>query len=166
MKGIFCTISLLVLVLAKVFSQSALVERYNCSILNMSGGLPNNFVDDIYPDSNGFIWISTHGGGLVRYDGYAYQYFGVGNQGISLESNTCRNVYEDNFHRLWIAFEEGVEVLDLETLEPANLKCTTNVLSRKLKLLMGENCIRVYKDAYSGGIPFTYSGDIRSLNCC
>ena len=147
MKGIFCTISLLVLVLAKVFSQSALVERYNCSILNMSGGLPNNFVDDIYPDSNGFIWISTHGGGLVRYDGYAYQYFGVGNQGISLESNTCRNVYEDNFHRLWIAFEEGVEVLDLETLEPANLKCTTNVLSRKLKLLMGENCIRVYKDS-------------------
>lgn len=147
MKSICCTIFLLVIVSYQCLSQNTLVERYNCSILNMSCGLPNNFVDDIYMDHNGFIWISTRGGGLVRYDGYDYQYFGVGNQGISLRSNSCRNVYEDGFHRLWIAFEEGIEVLDLETLEPVQLKCTTSTLAREMNALMKENGIRVYKDS-------------------
>jgi ligand-binding sensor domain-containing protein/AraC-like DNA-binding protein len=147
MKDIFCTLFFFILAFCQGFSQNAFTEQYNCSVLNMSGGLPNNFVDDIYTDSNGFVWISTHGGGLVRYDGYTYQYFGVGNQGINLSSNSCKNVYEDNFHRLWIAFEEGVEVIDLETLYPVNLKCTTHALSKELKVLMGENCIRVYKDS-------------------
>ena len=77
--------------------------KSNASYLNMTGGLPSNFVDDIYADSYGFMWIATHGGGLVRYDGYAYRYFGVGNDGMSLRSNTCHNMVEDKFHRLWIS---------------------------------------------------------------
>ena len=69
----------------------------------MAAGMPNNFADDIFQDSYGFIWISTHGGGLVRYDGFNYMNFNLGSSGISLRSNSCRNVYEDHFKRLWIA---------------------------------------------------------------
>ncbi len=176
MKSICCTIFLLVIVSYQCLSQNTLVERYNCSILNMSCGLPNNFVDDIYMDHNGFIWISTRGGGLVRYDGYDYQYFGVGNQGISLRSNSCRNVYEDGFHRLWIAFEEGIEVLDLETLEPVQLKCTTSTLAREMNALMKENGIRVYKDskgsiwfltrAHFCRVRFDRNGNVCDLKFC
>jgi ligand-binding sensor domain-containing protein len=48
-----------------VTAQGMLAEHYNVQYLNMNAGLPNNFVDDIYNDSYGFVWISTHGGGLV-----------------------------------------------------------------------------------------------------
>lgn len=46
-----------------------MLGKYNMSTLNMASGMPNNFADDIFQDSYGFVWICTHGG-LVRYDGY------------------------------------------------------------------------------------------------
>ena len=46
-------------------------NRYNVSILDMSSGLPHNWVNSVYEDSRGFIWVATYGGGLVRYDGYS-----------------------------------------------------------------------------------------------
>ena len=97
------------------WAQGGLPSRYNVSYLNMAAGMPNNFADDIFQDSYGFVWISTHGGGLVRYDGFNFMNFGLGSVGISLRSNSCRNVCEDPFKRLWVAFEEGPQVLDLNT---------------------------------------------------
>ena len=47
-----------------------LTDRYNLTYLDLSNGLPHNHVNDIFKDSSGFLWISTYGGGLVRYDGY------------------------------------------------------------------------------------------------
>ena len=86
------------------WAQGGLPSRYNVSYLNMAAGMPNNFADDIFQDSYGFVWISTHGGGLVRYDGFNFMNFGLGAVGISLRSNSCRNVCEDPFKRLWVAF--------------------------------------------------------------
>ena len=65
-------ISLLVALIVSMgcIAQSYTTAKYNVSYLNMASGMPNNFADDIFQDSYGFIWISTHGGGLVRYDGY------------------------------------------------------------------------------------------------
>ena len=74
-----------------MYVQGQTLSRYNVSYLNMSAGMPNNFADDIYQDSNGFIWISTHGGGLVRYDGFTFMNFGFGSNGLRLRSNNCRN---------------------------------------------------------------------------
>ena len=34
-----------------------------------------------------------------------------------LPSNSCRNLCEDRFGRLWIAFNEGVNVLELNTMQ-------------------------------------------------
>ena len=50
-------------------------KRYHLDVLAMSNGLPSNFVDDIYQDSYGFIWVCTRAGGLIRYDGYTFDYF-------------------------------------------------------------------------------------------
>lgn len=50
-------------------------KRYHLDVLAMNNGLPSNFVDDIYQDSYGFVWVCSRAGGLVRYDGYTFDYF-------------------------------------------------------------------------------------------
>ncbi|MBO4964455.1 MAG: histidine kinase, partial [Prevotella sp.] len=110
------------------FAQGGLPGKYNMMNINMVSGMPSNFIDDIYQDSNGFMWFSTHGGGLVRYDGFSYLSFGVNGKGVQLRSNSSRNVYEDKFKRLWVAFEEGFQVMSLNTLQPVSPKCATKEL--------------------------------------
>lgn len=113
----------------------------------MAAGMPNNFADDIFQDSYGFVWISTHGGGLVRYDGFNYMNFNLGSSGISLRSNSCRNVYEDHFKRLWIAFEEGPQVLDLKTMQPVIPPCENEKVEAQLNKALKSLCTRMYCDA-------------------
>ena len=113
----------------------------------MAAGMPNNFADDIFQDSNGFIWVSTHGGGLVRYDGYSFVNFGLGTYGVSLRSNSCRNVYEDHFKRLWIAFEEGPQVLDLNTMQPVSPVCENENVKKTFEQVLKQPCNRMYCDA-------------------
>ena len=94
------------------FAGNLLTGRYNLTYLDLSNGLPHNHVNDIFMDSNGFLWISTYGGGLVRYDGY-----GVMEPRLDLNSKSCRSITEDNFHRLWVAFDEGINIIDLKTMK-------------------------------------------------
>ena len=129
------------------FAQGSLPSRFNVSYLNMAAGMPNNFADDIFQDSYGFVWISTHGGGLVRYDGFNYMNFSLGSSGISLRSNSCRNVYEDHFKRLWIAFEEGPQVLDLNTMQPVIPPCENEKVEAQLNKALKNLCTRMYCDA-------------------
>ena len=129
------------------FAQGSLPSRFNVSYLNMAAGMPNNFADDIFQDSYGFVWISTHGGGLVRYDGFNYMNFNLGSSGISLRSNSCRNVYEDHFKRLWIAFEEGSQVLDLKTMQPVIPPCENEKVEAQLNKALKNLCTRMYCDA-------------------
>ena len=129
------------------FAQGGLPSRFNVSYLNMAAGMPNNFADDIFQDSYGFVWISTHGGGLVRYDGFNYMNFNLGSSGISLRSNSCRNVYEDHFKRLWIAFEEGPQVLDLKTMQPVIPPCENGKVEAQLNKALKNLCTRMYCDA-------------------
>lgn len=129
------------------FAQGSLPSRFNVSYLNMAAGMPNNFADDIFQDSYGFVWISTHGGGLVRYDRFNYMNFNLGSSGISLRSNSCRNVYEDHFKRLWIAFEEGPQVLDLKTMQPIIPPCENKKVEAQLNKALKNLCTRMYCDA-------------------
>ena len=145
-RYIFSLIAALFITLSS-FAQGSLPSRFNVSYLNMAAGMPNNFADDIFQDSYGFIWISTHGGGLVRYDGFNYMNFNLGSSGISLRSNSCRNVYEDHFKRLWIAFEEGPQVLDLKTMQPVIPPCENEKVEAQLNKALKNLCTRMYCDA-------------------
>ena len=145
-RYILSIISILFITLSS-FAQGSLPSRFNVSYLNMAAGMPNNFADDIFQDSYGFVWISTHGGGLVRYDGFNYMNFNLGSSGISLRSNSCRNVYEDHFKRLWIAFEEGPLVLDLKTMQPIIPPCENEKVEAQLNKALKNLCTRMYCDA-------------------
>ncbi|MBM6992335.1 MAG: helix-turn-helix domain-containing protein [Prevotella sp.] len=125
---------------------ASFAERFNVSYLNMGNGLPSNFVDDIYEDGHGFIWIATHGGGLMRYDGYTYYYMGAGHSDISFQSNYCRNVYEDSHRRLWVSFDEYTDVIDLRTMRMTTPPCASRQIENKLKQVLKERSMRVFCD--------------------
>ncbi|MGI6233580.1 MAG: two-component regulator propeller domain-containing protein, partial [Prevotella sp.] len=86
----------------------------------------------------GFVWMCTHDGGVVRYDGYDYHSFGVGNTAMPLLSNSSRHITEDAHRRLWISFDEGTQVLDLQTLLPVIPKTADSRLAAKLKSVLAE----------------------------
>ena len=99
--------------IANMAQTTVLTDRYNSSFLDLSNGLPHNNVSALFTDSNGFLWIGTYGGGLVRYDGY-----GMYSPALGLGSLSCKSIAEDPFKRLWVAFDEGTCVIDLRTMLP------------------------------------------------
>lgn len=96
-------------------AQSAFNDNYLVNYISMSEGLPANFVDYIYKDSYGFIWVATSGGGLSRFDGNDFLSLTT-HSTPHLRSNFVTCMTEDNFRRLWIASENGLDILDLGTM--------------------------------------------------
>lgn len=113
MKRITTIIFACVLSLTVWASGNILTERYNLSYINLENGLPHNNVSSLFTDSNGFLWIATYGGGLVRYDGY-----GMMTPTLGLKSLSCKSIAEDRFKRLWVTFDEGTDIIDLHTMLP------------------------------------------------
>ena len=83
--------------------------------LSRENGLPDQDVNGIFFDSKGYAWISTFGGGLVRYDGDSFISFSEKNGSKSIGDivSQCR---EDRFGRLWVPSAGGLDVLDLKSL--------------------------------------------------
>lgn len=125
-----------------------LTERYNVSYLDLRNGLPHNNVSSILADSNGFIWISTYGGGLVRYDGY-----GMMQPLMNLNSNSCKSISEDRFKRLWVAFDEGTDVIDLTTMSGIRLSS----FPEEMRQLLAASSTKTYCDALGRIWLITYS---------
>ena len=121
-------------------------ESYISSRLDMDSGLPSNFVDDIFRDDAGFIWVATSGGGLCRYD---WQFLSVNSTvtGSSLKSPFVIKVAEDPFRRLWIASTGGLDVLDMN---PMRLEFPSSPL---LEEISSEYCSHVTTDG-NGSIWF------------
>ncbi len=77
------------------------------SHLTSADGLPVNFIEDIYQDSRGFIWIGTSDG-LSKYDGYTITtYKHDADNPNSLSNNHISAITEDENGRLWLATEGG-----------------------------------------------------------
>ena len=83
--------------------------------LSRENGLPDQDINGIYFDSIGYAWLSTFGGGLVRYDGDSFIRFTekTDPEFISDFVNRC---CEDGFGRLWIPCAGGMNILDLKSL--------------------------------------------------
>ncbi len=95
-------------------AQGSFASGYNFTYVTMDHGLQSNFIDDLYKDSRGFLWIATNGGGLSRYDGYDFVQYTTNTPGCKLRSNFTRNICEDALGRLWITSENGIDILDLQ----------------------------------------------------
>ena len=102
------------------------MERYNVTYLTIDEGLPYNSVEDIVKDSYGFLWIASSSEGITRYDGYEYISFNMGTERAKLRSNFIHKLCEDRFGRLWIASEEGIDIIDLKQLVNTQIPDATN----------------------------------------
>ncbi|MDR0940584.1 MAG: response regulator [Mediterranea sp.] len=111
-------IPLLLLLATYPHAQERYADRCDITYITMANGLPHDFVDDLYKDSRSFLWVSTAGGGLARYDGYDFVDYNSNTPHCPLKSNFIRNVCEDAYQRLWVASEGGTDIIDLRTLKP------------------------------------------------
>ena len=151
-------------------AQERFTDQYNVSYITMDDGLPHNFIDDIYKDTRGFLWISTAGGGLSRYDGYEFIHFNPNTSHCKLKSNFILNVYEDTFQRLWIVSEGGTDIIDLLTLQPI----IPNDPKGLLTILLNQPAYTVIRDSQNSiwlqcgnalhRITFNTKGDVESLS--
>lgn len=151
-------------------AQEHFADRYNVSYITMDDGLPHNFIDDIYKDTRGFLWISTAGGGLSRYDGYEFIHFNPNTPHSKLKSNFIHNVYEDRFHRLWIVSEGGTDIIDLSTLQSVIPNDPKGLLPRFINhptyivILDSQGCIWLQCDNALHRITFDAEGGIDTLS--
>lgn len=143
MRPVFVAIACILCLYMPTLKAQTLDGGSNLTVLDMHAGLPHNFVNDIYEDSRGFVWVATYGGGLARYDGYGFMYLGFGNRNISLHSNSCRHMVEDKFNRLWVSFDEGTDVIDLNTYQKADIKSK----SIDLQKILNQASATVYRDS-------------------
>ena len=123
---------------SSIVHANILTERYNVSYIDLSNGLPHNNVNCIFVDSGGFLWVATYGGGLVRYDGY-----GMMMPQMWLNSNSCKSIAEDRFRRLWVAFDEGTNIINLNTMAGV----APESLSEPVRKLLAEPSTKTYCDA-------------------
>lgn len=148
------------------YAQEAFSSRYNFTYITMDNGIADNYIDHIYKDSQGFLWFSTGGGGIARYDGYEFINFNTSSEWAKLKSNFIREVCEDDFDRLWIVSEAGIDVLCLSSFRIVELKNGGELFDS----ILNNPSIAITKDCdgalwlCSGGtiykIVFDDSGDI------
>lgn len=87
--------------------------------LSRDNGFPDPDINGIYFDSIGYAWISTFGGGLVRYDGDSFIRFTEKDDPDFL-SDFVDGCSEDGYGRLWVPTAGGINLLDLQTLSLAD----------------------------------------------
>lgn len=104
--------------------------NYNVSHITISDGLPHNFIDDLFMDSKGFVWISLGGGGLVRHDGHDFVKFSSGSAPTAISDDFVHNVVEDPYRRLWVATANGLDIIDLTTLSNVGIETVSTDMAR------------------------------------
>nr|WP_239059564.1 two-component regulator propeller domain-containing protein [Bacteroides sp. 224] len=150
-------------------AQEQFSSRYNTTYVTMENGLLHNFIDDIYKDSQGFLWFSTGGGGLSRYDGYEFVHYSINTSPVKLKSNFIRTVCEDNFSRLWIVSEGGTDILDLKKLQliipPKEHSAFTAILSQPIINVTKDSLGAIWLCGHSSlyKITFKTNGEVADI---
>ena len=148
---------LLTLVFAVVNTWSAWALDFCFRHLNTSNGLPNQQVEAIVQDADGYIWIGTRNG-LAKFDGYNVQtYYHQEGMAHSLIHNFVHGLFLDSKKNLWVATENGVSRYRSKTDDfqnYGNVKgyCTSFVETKDGRILTGHDKLFVYDkktDAFS-----------------
>lgn len=108
MKGAFLTVFF-------VFVQNYLFGQYRFSYLDIDDGLIENSVNDIFQDSEGYLWFATQDG-ISRYDGYTFKnYTFFGEDEKSLSDNFLWGIQEDSLGFIWACSRNGLNRIDKKT---------------------------------------------------
>ncbi len=89
-------------------------ESITFSYINETNGLPDNNVNCIFKDSEGFVWFGTRNG-LCRFDGYEIKVFRNTEDPNSISGNRILDIGEDTKGNLWIGtYKDGLNRYDKE----------------------------------------------------
>ena len=101
-KILFLILTLIVPVIGISQNRGIYFDHYDAL-----SGLPDDYIRDIAQDARGYIWIGTQSG-LVRYDGYRYKIYQLGNPKINRIARTdVITIYVDKSQNLWVTLSEN-----------------------------------------------------------
>lgn len=114
MRYLFCIIASLFS--GFLFSQS---KQLKFESFTTDDGLVSNYVDYVFVDSYGYLWVGTLDG-LNRYDGNSFTSYTQIPDSVSLNNNSIAYIYEDWDRQLWIGTMGGVNLYnrELDVVEP------------------------------------------------
>ncbi|WP_297518419.1 two-component regulator propeller domain-containing protein [uncultured Clostridium sp.] len=89
----------------------------NFNNITINEGLSQGSVDDIFQDSEGYMWFATNDG-LNRYDGYDFKVFkGDSNDVNTIWPGLVSCIVEDKFGALWVGTSGGLAKIDKKTFK-------------------------------------------------
>ena len=108
MKNIFT-----ILFLFYSFFMNSQISKKEFQFVNIKEGISKVGVSSIVQDNKGFIWISTLGAGLYKFDGIEYTSYKYRfKDSTSISSNRIKCSFLDSKNRLWIGTENGLNLYD------------------------------------------------------
>lgn len=132
---------------------------------------PQNTVQAIHQDSQGYIWVGTESG-LNRYDGKRIQNYKLGfNDNFTLTGKSINNITEDEQHNLWIATNNGLSLFSPNGTPEKN-KTLLAIADKINKSMASKNleCIKVLNNqkvvlGYRAGISIynLLTGTVKAL---
>lgn len=108
-----------ILFLCVVCSPFGVMSQHNYSFktFNQDNGIVDNYIECMYEDSRGFIWIGTRGG-LNRFDGHSFTRINLprmnSNSSLEVGQHYINALIEDSLRNLWIGTLAGVYVYNIE----------------------------------------------------
>ncbi len=154
-----------------IISMAIQAADFKFQHLNTSYGLPNQQVEAIVQDQDGYIWIGTRNG-LAKFDGYNVEtYYHVEGQYNSLVHNFVHGLFVDSKHRLWVSTENGVsryrpETDDFHSYYNVRGYCTSFVETNDGRVMTGYGQLFAYDEHVDSFlvIPSLNAGTIASLS--
>lgn len=109
-------------------SAQLLTDKLFFEHLTTEDGLSHNYVQSIYQDKDGFIWLGSDNG-LNRYDGQRIDIFSTNTQ-PTLGGNKIRRIIQDRDKNLWILHENGLDRMKYSTQQVKSFLYDKNQSSR------------------------------------
>lgn len=107
---------------------SSFAQQYNFRQYNVQDGLAHSQVSTVLQDSKGYMWFSTYGGGLSRFDGKTFTNY---TEKDGLTNNIIRPMIEDNKGNLWLG-TMGAGVCKFDGKKFTTLKDSSTKINDKI----------------------------------
>ena len=144
-KRIWCHIQFYLQAIFLIFLLPVTSTAQTGTLFNYTRNLSSSFVQDVYQDRQGFIWVST-ANGLNRYDGYTFQTF-TSDNGLPIDNIIC--VIQDKSNLIYVGTSSGLYVKIKGKFKGVINQDTGEELTAYI------NCLRIDPD---GNIVFSTSG--------
>lgn len=133
-------------------------QHYFFSSYTISSGLPNNVVNGLFKDRDGFLWICTSNG-LSRYDGINFKnYLFNPADSNSLPANQVQSICQDQQGFLWVGLKGGVARYDPRTEKFSRLRLDFYKGFDKVLSVFCDSRNRIWMNTWLGVYAFSASG--------